>query len=960
MPKASGYYPEKGAHDDRPANCRLSCKKTMSEDNFIIKGAQNKKKEDGAAGVIVKINGIHHDIAEEHRTWSLLRYLREVLSLTGAKCGCDQGHCGTCNVLVDGECRRACLYKMEKLDGKEIITIEGVAYESGVLHPVQESFIVEGVMQCGFCTPGQIIAVLGLLNKTLNPSREEIDKSFRGVLCRCGSYPRVIKAIHRTAAILRGDEWIDENRTSGDVIGRSYPMIDAVGKVTGSLKYVDDYYAPGMLCGKVVWSEESSAMLKGIDKEEAEKAPGVVCVLTHEDCEGFKFGPLVQDMPLLCGDRIRSRSEALALVLAESQEQADAAAKLVNIEYEILPAVFTAQEALKEGAPKITKDGNETIRLHLSKGDVDKAFNDADVVIEEEYSTQRIEHAYLEPECSITVPQADGRFVNYSNSQAAFGARDNCARILGVPADRVNFIQVQVGGSFGGKGDHLCRLLSSLGTLKTGRPVRVTLSRGDSLRYHNKRHPFYMKEKLGVTKDGKIKGLKVELLGDGGAYTYFSTRVMPQAVCYSSGPYVIPNFDATGVVAFTNNVSSGAMRGYGTPQCLFAIESAVDETCRALNMDPFAFRRLNGLRPGSECADGQVIGEGHAFIATLDAVEKRVKEVLLPMKEKDPAIGIGVASAWRHTSGGLGPDEDANADIDLLDDGTLLLRICVAEMGNESQIAMAQMVAKTMDVPYERIKLGPMETDKLSWGGSVMSSRGTFLWGPAAIGAAQKMTTAILDFVAAYLVCPMDELSFKGGLVYRSEEAIYTLSEVAELAKSKGVFLTVHHYSKLPKTLWPREDCNSTGAVPKEKYIIHDTNTYVTLAVAIKVNPDTGKIKVLKMIEALDIGTVINPEAARRQAEGGMLMNLGMALDEEFVVEEGFHKTDTLAKYKIPQMADLPEMEIIFVDNYDPIGPFGAKGIAEMGMLPVMPAIANAYYEITGKRIRNMPLHKNL
>lgn len=911
------------------------------------------------ANINIIVNGKPHEVAEEYASMSLLRYLREIMGLTGTKCGCDKGQCGSCNVLVNGECKRACLFKMNKLDGKEITTVEGLA-DGDKLHPIQESFIVEGVMQCGFCTPGQIMAVAGLLNKTLNPTRQEIDKAFRGVLCRCGSYPRVIKAIQRAATIMRGEKWIDEDRTSGDIIGRSYPMVDAVGKVTGALKYVDDYYVPGMLCGKVVWSDEPSAMLLGIDTSEAEKMPGVVRILTHKDCEGLKYGPLVQDAPVLCGGRIRSRSEPLALVLAETQEQANAAAKLVKVDYKILPAVFCPQEALKPDAPQITPEGNETICLHLGKGDVERGFVESDVVIEQTYDTQRIEHAYIEPECSITVPLPNGRYVNYSNSQAAFGARDNCARALDVAPDKVNFVQVQVGGSFGGKGDHLCRMLSSLATAKTGRAARVTLSREDSLRYHNKRHPFHMVEKIGVSKDGKINAMKIDMLGDGGAYTYFSTRVMPQAVCYSSGPYVVPNFDTTGRVAFTNNVSSGAMRGYGTPQCLFAVESLIDETCRELNMDPFEFRRINGLRPGLECADGQMCVEGHAYIATLDAVEKRMKEVLLPMKEADPTIGIGVASAWRHTSGGLGPDEDANADMDLLDDGTLLLRICVAEMGNETQVSMAQMAAKAMDVPFEAIRLGAMETDLLSWGGSVMSSRGTYLWGHCAIGVGKKMKAAVLDFAARYLVCSEEELEFRQGIVYRKGEKVFDLAELAKLAKAKGTFLTVHDYNRLPKTCWPREDCNSTREIPERDYRPHDTNSYITMALALKVDPDTGKAKVLKIIEALDVGTLVNPEAARRQAEGGILMTLGAALDEEFVMENGVNKTDALFKYKITQMEGTPDIELIFVDNYDPTGPYGAKGIGEMGMLPVMPAVANAYFDATGKRVRRMPLHKNI
>lgn len=248
---------------------------------------RNKQTKRGIfMSVTVTINAKPHEVADEHLEMSLLRYLREVLGLTGAKCGCDRGQCGSCNVLIDGECRRSCLFKMKKLDGKDILTVEGLA-DGDKLHPIQESFIVEGVMQCGFCTPGQIMAVAGLLRKTLTPTREEIDKAFKGVLCRCGSYPRVIKAIHRAAAIMRGDEWTDEKRVFDDVIGSSYPMADAVGKVTGSLKYVDDYYVPGMLCGKVVWSEEPSAQLLGIDASEALAVPGVVRVITHADCRIF-------------------------------------------------------------------------------------------------------------------------------------------------------------------------------------------------------------------------------------------------------------------------------------------------------------------------------------------------------------------------------------------------------------------------------------------------------------------------------------------------------------------------------------------------------------------------------------------------------------------------------------------------------------------------------------------------
>lgn len=908
----------------------------------------------------VTINREQYKIADEYLNYTLLRYLREVLLLTGSKCGCNRGQCGSCNVLIDGECKRSCLYKMSQLDGKDIVTIEGLSI-NGKLHPVQESFIKEGVMQCGYCTPGQIIAVVALLNKNPEPTRADIDKAFRGVLCRCASYPRVLQAIKRASAIMNGREWTDEDHTSGDMIGRSYPMYDAVDKVTGKLKYVDDYYVPGMLCGKIIFSEKPHAILKGIDKSEAEKAPGVVLVMTHEDVHDHKHGTAVQDQPLLAFGEIRSIAEPIAVVFAETQDQADAAAKLVHIEYEELPAVFTAQEAIAPGAPLATKEGNVTSRSALVRGDVEKAFAESAAVVEGEFYSQRIDHVYIETEGAITIPHEDGTYTSISNTQGAFNARDAITAYLKIAPEKINMIQVQNGGSFGGKSDNLWRLLSVAASQITGRATRLHSSREETMRYHAKRHPFTMKYKVGADKDGRLTGIKVDMLADGGAYTYYSKRVIAQSVCYSSGPYYVPNFDSKCTAVYTNNVSSGAMRGYGAPQCLLGIESCMDELAEKLNMDPIELRRINAIRPGMEFGDGEIADSGVFFVDTLDALEQKVKEQLIPLQEADPSIGIGIASGWRHTGGGLGIVEEANCTMDLLDDGTVIARLALAEMGNESQVGVAQMIAKTLGVPFEDIRMQTNETAKMPWGPGVMASRGTLVWGHAAIKAAKALKRAMLELAGRVAMLDPEDLDMQDGVVvHKIKGPVATRMELAAWARREVHPLTVSVLNTLPHTWEPREDCNATAEIPRDQYKVHPTSAYVSAAVAIRLDEKTGQIKVLKIVEALDIGTVINPAAALRQAEGGILMGLGQALNEEFVIENGINVTDSLAKHKMIDMAGTPDIDVTFVEAYDPNGPMGAKGLGEIAMLPIMPAVSSAYYRLTGKRIRRMPIHKHL
>ena len=903
------------------------------------------------------INETPYALEEQDYEMTLLRWLRERHGLTGTKCGCNVGQCGSCNVIVDGKVRRSCVLKCKTLLGKRITTIEGLA-RGEKLHPVQESFLACGVMQCGFCTPAQVLTVVALLEANPTPTREEIDKAFKGVLCRCGSYVRVLKAIERAAAILRGERWTDENGNDPDrVIGNSYNMPDAVDKITGRLKFCSDYYFENQVYGKLVFAEYPHAKLVDIDVDTCMALPGVQYVQCYKTTPITMVGPLQKDMPIIAYGKVRHVGEVVAIVYADTQEQAEYAASRLKVTYELLQNVLSVEQARISGAPLVHEDcdGNVSVRCTIRKGDVDTAFRDAAAVVQGEYYSQRIEHNYIETECSTAVPNDRGGVDIYTVSQGPFGERASTAAYLGIDECRINVHQTPLGGSFGGKDGHPLPVLVSYAAMKLGRPASVAVSRKDSYRFSTKRHPWTCRIKLAADKEGRITALKNDMVSDGGAYKSFSPRVLPQGVSYATGPYEILNMSLDGKVYYTNNLTSGAMRGYGSPQTIFAIEVALDELARKLKMDPFTIRRINGLRTGSEAATGMIIPEGHAYLKTLDAVEKKYYEEFLPLKEQDPAIGIGVASGWRHILGGVGPAEETRVGLELLDDGRVQMKACCAQMGNETLVGLAQITAASLGLRYEDIDiLSDLQTDLTPWSAHVMASRGLILWGTALEAAAKTFSRRVTE-AAKRLI--------GGNAVFRDGKIVdegtgWTLCGLKEFKERVGGSFEVVEQARMPRTYYPLEDANRSRAIPAEEYRTHHTNSYVSALVALKADPEKNTVRVIKMYAAFDVGTPINPEATKRQGEGGLLMGMGQGLREEFELEDGYIKTDSMVKYQIPQMTDTPEIEEAFVDNYDPSGPFGAKGIGELGLLPIQPAILNAYYDATGVRLRKIPLLK--
>ena len=409
---------------------------------------------------------------------------------------------------------------------------------------------------------------------------------------------------------------------------------------------------------------------------------------------------------------------------------------------------------------------------------------------------------------------------------------------------------------------------------------------------------------------------------------------------------------------YTNNVTSGAMRGYGAPQSELAIEVAMDELAHKLHMDVFELRRRNGLRPGDETCSGATLPEGHAYLKTLDLAEKKYREEFLPLKEKDPSIGIGVASGWRYVGGGIGPVEAAGAALELLENGHVLVNCGCAQMGNETLTGLTQIAAECLGMRFEDMETQiEIRTDKNPWGAAVMASRALTLWGTAVVTACKSFVELLNREVKR---CVAGNAVYKDGK-FVDEHTGWVLCTLQELKKAYGTGrLGVSEEIHWPKTYFPFEDGNRSRKVPQEEYRTHHTSSYVTTVVALKADPEKKTAKVLKIYSAYDVGTVINPGAARRQAEGGLLMAMGMGLREEFEVENGYLKTDSMAKYKLPDMSDTPEIEVEFVDNYDPAGPLGAKGIGEVPMVSTQPAILNAYYDATGIRVRDLPLLKHM
>lgn len=898
------------------------------------------------------VNGHACEVDVEPKT-TLLEVLRDQLHLTGTKNGCNQGHCGACTVIVDSKAVRSCTFLARRAEGVQVRTIEGLARD-GELHPVQRAFIEHGAIQCGFCTPGMILSAVALLETNPSPSRQDIVQALSHNLCRCTGYERIIAAIESVSRPT--SVTVPVGQAPLQVIGRALPRPDAVAKATGAAMFAADLRLPGMVYAKVLRSQYPHARIVSIDTTHAQSCHGVLRVLTHADVPGRKnHGVLRSDWPVFASTKVRYLGDAIALVIAETERQAEDALEQIHVVYEPLPVVSSPEEALAADAAAVHEEGNLLKHIVVTKGRVEESFGSDVLVVEREYYVPSADHAFIEPEAALATVDENDNIVIYVGSQIPFGDQQQIAASLGLPVAKVRVIQTCVGGAFGGKEDIAGQIHVALAAWLLKRPVKLVYTRQESMVAHPKRHSAKVHLKTAAQRDGKVVAVQATILGDAGAYASLSESVMTRTATHAAGPYNIPNVAIDCKVTYTNNVPTGAFRGFGVPQSNFAIESQMDIMASELGLSPLEIRRRNALRAGSSTATGQVLKESVGLLQTLDQIEAFVRRIdaqsailqhsaFAPRSATGPWVRAwGVASAYKNTGLGGGVPDSAGAVVELTPDCRVRVRAGAAEIGQGVVGVVAQIAAEELGVEYEQVDVLLADTALTPDGGATTASRQTFVTGNAVRLAAAQVRQSLLSAASEELQASPDSIILANGRAIAGNKWI-PLARVVEIALREGRSLTAKVVYTAPPTVRLGEPGDA-----------HVAFGFATQAVEVEVNTETGQVRVLRVIAAHDIGRVINPLALSGQIEGGVMMGLSLALFEEFKQIGGVPQATNLARYHLATAADKPEITVLFVEDPVSAGPYGAKGVGEITLIPTGAAIVNAIYNATGKRLYSLP-----
>jgi len=703
------------------------------------------------------------------------------------------------------------------------------------------------------------------------------------------------------------------------VVGRTVWRNDALDKITGRLKFPGDLNMEGQLYAKMLWSERPHARML-IDTAEAEAVPGVAAVFTGRDVPNNEFGLIISDQPVFSLDIARSVGDPVAMVVAETEEIATHARGLICVTYEDLPVVSDPREALEAGAPLVHAEKGTNLLEHyrIRKGDVQRGFAEADVIVEDDYYTPITEHAFMQPEAGIAYIDDQGRVVVHSAGQWAHDDRRQIAHALDLPEDQVRIIYTPAGGAFGGREDLSVQLVLALATWRLQRPVKIVWNREESTRGHHKRHQFYIHHKLGAKKDGKIAAMEIELIADVGAYASSSTAVLANAVLASTGPYEVPNANIDGYGVYTNNLRAGAMRAFGVPQAIFAVELQLSKLAERLGMDPALLRLKNVLVEGSKLATNTVVPAGVGIRETLiEVTETAGWSERGPQRPPAPAahkrVGIGLACGWKNVGYSFGFPEQATCVAELHGDQSIeraVVKIGAAEVGQGLTTVVAQIAAETLGIPYETVQIHELDTLSVPDAGSSSASRQTFMSGNAAKGACER----------------------------------------ALEAWNHGQRPAIATYQYLP----PR----TTSFAPETgECYPNNSYGYASQIAEVEVDTETGEVALTRVIAGHDTGKTINPQTVEGQVDGGVVMAQGWALIEDFIQQNGYIKTNTLSEYLIPTSMDAPwEIVPCLVEIADPLGPYGARGVGEMTMMLLAPAILDAIHDATGVWFNRIPI----
>ena len=837
----------------------------------------------------------------------LIRYLRDTLHLTSVKDGCSEGACGTCHVLIDGKPTKACIPQTDKLEGKTVVTVEGLSDWEKQVYTF--AFGEAGAVQCGFCIPGMVISAKGLLDVNPDPTREEAAFAIRNNICRCTGYVKIIDGILLAARIFRegklpaasADDW---------QVGSRVHRLDVEEKVLGYGQYPDDVYVDGMCYGGAVRSRYARARVLSIDTAEAEALEGVVCVLTQKDIPGqVNVGHLKKDQPTLIGigELTHYLGDAVALVCARDQETLEAAKKLVKVEYEELPAVHNPTEAAAPDAPLVFEEDENNVQAykHVSRGDAAGAIAKAKYVLTEKFHTPWTEHAFLEPECCVALPLDNGGVRLLTTDQSAHTTMHECAAMLGVDYDHCQVQNMLVGGGFGGKEDMSVQHHAALIAYVARVPVKVKLSRQESILVHPKRHSMDMEFTMGCDENGIIQGVKASVVSDTGAFASLGGPVLERACTHAAGPYAYENFEIEGWAYYTNNPPAGAFRGFGVTQTCFCTETLLNQMADLVGISPWEIRYRNAIRPGGVLPNGQIVDGSTGLVETLEAIK--------PTYDAAVAAGdpVGIACAMKNAGVGVGIPDWGRCKLIVEPDGKVHIYTGASCIGQGLGTVLVQTVVtctglRRGDVVYERSN---------TWiapdSGDTSGSRQTLVTGEAARRACAKLK-AELD----------------GG------------KTLAQLAGQE------FYGEYLAKT-------DPLGAdVPNP--VSHVAYGYATQMCIL--DRETGKIK--KMVAAHDVGKAVNPLSIEGQIEGGVVMSMGYALTEQYPIDENCKPTAKYGTLGLFRANQLPEQEIeaIVVEKpgLDVAG--GAIGIGEITSIPTAPAIADAYYRLDGERRLELPL----